>query len=215
MEEDMIDGVDMDDDPICDLEGHLEEDEQLFLLPVTGVNTEAPFEVSDTAILYGKGMIDYYRQRIVSFPQYEWSQYMRRPEVVKEKSITLRGLEKSWFASAATQVTREEFFACAILAFPFKIDMEKFLTAHSHVTHMRMMKAAVEEAERHWKSIDPAELPGAKLANFCKLPRSVFSAAMLYSPYYKESYIFAGKIEDATLLKEPKFDTGDLKFSWK
>jgi hypothetical protein len=79
---------------------------------------------------------------------------------------------------------------------------------------MLMMKAAVEEAQTHWKGMNAKLLPRAERANFCKLPNSVFSAAMLYSPYYDESYIFAGKIEDATLLKEPEVDTGEFTLTF-
>jgi hypothetical protein len=204
----------MNEDPISDLEEHLEEDEQLFLLPLTGVDPEAAMKVSSKAKLYAKATIDYHSLRIVSYPAYELYGFLRRSNFEETKSITVRGMDKSWLASAMTQVTLDEFFACPILAFPFKVDMDKFLCAHSHVTHMLMMKAAVEAARTHWEKMNPKRLHQAESVNFCTLPDSVFSAAMLYSPYYDESYIFAGKIEDATLLKEPEVDTGEFTLTF-
>lgn len=187
--------------PLDDLKTLLKDGKHLCLLPVSQVKPRIPVRLSQQAILYPRNSVDQFSMNIVSYPKYELDKIARRVHAIGPIVFDMNTPEGAWMPSAATGVTLQEFFAEPHLAFPATLDWESFLSPKSHDIHIAIIARAIQNARPHVNEmatlIPRTRLPNASQPKCGHISGSPFSAALFYTPDDNESYILAGKIEEA------------------
>ena len=176
------------------------EQEQICLIPVPRLLlNEDVFQIG-RARIYPMSSLDYDEIRLVSWPQFEWQ------EIQRKKQTEFSEMELEWAKSANSQISKEDFSSSdALVAFPIKLDWEKFLSGN-HNYHKSVLREATEIAEM---ALDVIKLDFCRLDLSDTLPGTpgsigqgnAFSTAIFYSNNADhESYMISGQILTHTMV---------------
>ena len=177
----------MNNSVLNDFSGIWNNGQQICLMPVPRLILDMPL-VSGSVRIYPADRVNFEEIGLVSWPEREWTEIARRGSGDLE-----------WAKSASTGLSLENYSNHTIIAFPLKINWERFLSGE-HEFHKDILHEAIEIAEQVLDVIRydfcrmelPETLPGSA-GTF--EDRASFSSAIFYSNNPdNESYMIGAEV---------------------